>query len=180
MPIKITIPATEQWNEETETFQTSDAVTLEFEHSLVSLSRWESKWHKPFLTNKEKSTEEVYGYIEAMCLDDEIPTETFYNMTKENIKQINDYIEDKMTATWFAENNKPGSREVMTNELIYHIVFALQMPIEVENWHLNRLITQIRVINEKNSPKKKMSPKEIAERNHRLNEERRNAMKTRG
>lgn len=150
--LTITVPGRESFDNETQMFVTEDSVVLKLEHSLVSLSKWEAKWEKPFLTNEKKSTEETYGYIQAMSIDDEIPLEVCHRLTDDNLKQINGYIESKMTATWFNDNKSTRpSREIITAELIYHWMFALQIPIECENWHFGRLITLIKVINEKNA-----------------------------
>lgn len=180
MPIKITVPPSELWDEENEKFIRTPERVLTFEHSLVSLSKWEEKFEKPFLSNVKRTNEEAYAYIQMMCLDKNVPEEVFMSMSAENYNAIHDYMESKMTATWFSESKGKPNREVITAEIIYYWMFALKIPLKFETRHLNKLITQIKVINEKNQPAKKMSPRDLAERNHRLNEERRLAMQSRG
>lgn len=174
--LKITIPETENWDEVNECFVYSKEQVLSLEHSLVSVYKWESKWHKPFLETK-LTTEEMVDYIRCMTLTQNVDPNAFYNIDQECIKKINDYIHDPMTATWFSEKpNNKGSRQIVTAEIIYYWMISLQIPMECQKWHLNKLITLIRVCNEKNSPPKKMSKREIMERNKSLNEARRKAM----
>jgi hypothetical protein len=144
-------------------FVMTDDVVLNLEHSLVSLSKWESAWEKPFLTRESKTTEEVLGYVQAMSLGDEIPLEVLHRLTGENFHAINQYIETKMTATWFREIPQPrsGVPDIITAEVIYHWIVSLQLDWECQYWHLNRLITLVKTINEKNkaaSDTKKKSP----------------------
>lgn len=155
-------------------FVAPEGVQLELEHSLVSLSKWESKWEKPFLSSVEKTDEETFAYIHSMVLTPDIPFEFMTNLTTDNIEQVNNYINSKMTATWFSNvNETKKSSETITSELIYYWMIALNIPIECETWHLNRLITLIRVCNQKNAPQKKMSREEALAQQRRLNEERR-------
>lgn len=161
--LTITVPGVESFNDETQEFVTTDDTVLKLEHSLVSLSKWESKWEKPFLTGDPKTTEQVLDYFQAMSLDGEIPTEVLARLTDENLHALNQYIEAKMTATWFNETQKarPGSSETVTAEIIYHWMTALQIDWECQYWHLNRLITLVKTINEKNkaaSDTKKKAP----------------------
>lgn len=169
----LVIQAQDSFDEATQQFVIEDEVVLTLEHSLVSLSKWESTWEKPFLGNDSKSTEETIGYIQAMTLTPNVPPEVYRRITQEHVSQINEYISAKMTATWFSElPGRPKSREIITAELIYYWMVALTIPLEWENRHLNRLLTFIRVCNQKNEPKKKMSRQELARRNHELNEAR--------
>lgn len=184
--LTITVPGVESFNDETEEFVTTDDTELHLEHSLVSLSKWESKWEKPFLTGDTKSTEEVLDYFNCMSIDGKIPEEVLARITDENIKAINEYIEAKMTATWFREvpGARPGAREVITAEIIYHWITALQLDWECQFWHLNRLITLVKTINEKNkaaSDTKKKAPTSSDLANRRaLMEQRRAAAGGRG
>ena len=165
--LRITIPAvkgTELWDEGSETFvKTPDLKeqTLQLEHSLVSISKWESKWCKPFISKKEKTDEET--------------------ITRENLEEIRDYINAPMTATTVREiNSGKNNNEVVTSELIYYWMISLQIPVEFQKWHLNRLITLIKVFNVKNSPPKKMSKREIMSRNAALNAARRKQLNSKG
>lgn len=179
--LQITIPAVEQWDESKQEFVCSKAQTLQLEHSLVSLSKWESKWHKAFLTKDEKTFEETLNYIKCMTLTQNVDSETYNFLTNENFKLINQYIEDPMTATRFSEEkNSSLNKEQITAELIYYWMIALNIPLECQKWHLNRLLTLIKVCNIKNQPPKKRSRNEIASRNAALNEARRQQLNTKG
>lgn len=179
--LKIVIPESEFFNEETETFITVPETTLNLEHSLVSLSKWESHWEKPFISST-KTREETLWYVKAMTLNEDVPDKVYLGVTDDHILEINKYIDSKQSATWFAE--KPGtaktSRKIITAELIYFWMISLNIPFECQHWHLERLITLIKVCDEHNAPKKKMSPRELAQRNRALNEERRKKYQTSG
>lgn len=179
--LKIVLPAVEGWDEKTETFvDCIEECVLELEHSLVSISKWESKWHKPFLSS-DKTDEETLDYIKCMTLTKDVSSDVYTRLTAENIQQVNEYIEDSMTATTFAkEQRNSSSREIVTAELIYYWMIALNIPIQFENWHLNRLLTQIRVCEIKSQPPKKMSKSETMRRNRALNEARRKRLNTKG
>ena len=179
--LTITIPATEMWDEKNEKFIDIKECRLQLEHSLVSLSKWESKWCKPFLFTNDKTAEEIMDYVRCMTLTTNVSPEVYYGLTSENIKAINAYIEAPMTATHFgSEQNGSGKREVVTSELIYYWMIALNIPFECQKWHLNRLLTLIRICNIKNQPAKKMSKKEIMSRNAALNAARRKQLGTKG
>lgn len=177
----ITIPAIELYDEEKEEFINRKAQTLQLEHSLVSLSKWESKWCKAFLTKNNKTEEEVLDYIKCMTLTQNVDPDVYKYLTPENYKQINDYIEAPMTATFFSEDKSGKSnREIVTAELVYYWMIALNIPFECQKWHLNRLLTLIKVCNIKNSPPKKRSKRDIMSRNAALNAARRNQLNTKG
>ena len=179
--LKITIPGGEYFNEETGEFINIKGQTLELEHSLVSLSKWESKWHKPFLTKEEKTVEEITDYIRCMTVTPNVKNDTYTNLTNENIAEINAYIENPMTATTVYDDSKQGSsREIITSELIYYWMIASNIPFECQKWHLNRLLTLIRICEIKNEPPKKMSKGEIMSRNRSLNAARKKRLNTHG
>lgn len=178
--LKLYILGTEFLDESNNELVTTEDVVLELEHSLVSLSKWESTWEKPFLGPDKKTIEETIGYIEAMTLTPDVPPETFLRLNNAHFEQVNKYIESKMTATWFSDKPGPASREIVTAELIYYWMVSLNIPFECENWHLNRLFTLIKVCNQKNSPPKKMSRRELAERNRALNAQRKAQLKSKG
>lgn len=174
----------EQWDEVNECFlynPIEKEQVLHLEHSLISLSKWESKWHKPFLTDKEMSTEETLDYIKCMTLDKNIDDKVYGRLSAENIDQIRDYMNDSMTATTFHNiPNQPGKREQPTSELIYYWMIANNIPVEFEKWHIKRLLTLIRICSIKNSPQKKMSRSEILKQNAALNAQRRAKYNTKG
>lgn len=172
--LRITVPALEQWDEAKQEFVYSKGQTLQLEHSLVSLSKWESKWQKAFLSKQEKTAEETMDYVRCMTITQNVDPSVYSRLTRENIVQINDYISAPMTATTFRDDgSKSGGREVVTAEIIYHWMIALNIPLECQKWHLNRLLTLVKVCNIKNSPSKKMSKSEIMKQNAALNAARR-------
>jgi len=169
--LKIIVLGEEFYNEGTEEFETFDDFELELEHSLISLSKWESKFKKPFLVATQKTPEEIFGYIQAMIISPIFPTDILRRLSQENFKAINDYIESSESATTFGTmpERSRGIGEVITSELIYYWMVAFNIPFECEYWHLNRLFSLIRICNIKNSKPKKMSRQAIASRNRELN-----------
>lgn len=181
--LRITVPGVEFFDDANQEFITSDEVVLELEHSLVSLSVWESKWERAFLGPTKKSTEETLDYIRAMTLTPEIPPEVYSRLSNENLSEINDYINAKMTATTVNEGPaKPQSRELVTAEVIYYWMITLGVPFECQYWHLERLLMLIRVVNAKNAPQTKSttSRAELAARHRAVNEEQRRRFGTSG
>ena len=179
--LQITIPGLELWDETKEEFTQVKERTLQLEHSLVSISKWESKWHKAFLSKTEKTFEETIDYVRCMTLTQNVDPEVYHRLTNGNINAINHYIEDSMTATTLPNDafGKNG-REVVTAELIYCWMIALNIPFECQKWHLNRLLTLIRVCDIKSRPPKKRSHRELAQRNSALNAARRKRLHSRG
>lgn len=183
--LQIIVPATEYelFDENTYEFinvKTKEQV-LQLEHSLISLSKWESKWCKPFLTKEQKTKEETLDYVRCMTLNS-VSSDVYKRLTKENLEDIEKYINAPMTATT-VNDGESGSKvggEQVTSELVYYWMVALNIPFECQKWHLNRLIMLIRVCNVKNKPPKKMSKREIMSRNAALNAKRRQKHNTRG
>lgn len=179
--LEIIVPETELWDEARQEFISIDRTTLKLEHSLVSLSKWESKWQKPFLVKDPKTNEEMFDYIRCMCLNKVADPKIFNALTPDNINTINKYINNPMTATTVNKDKKNGiNREIVTSELIYYWMIALNIPFECQKWHLNRLLTLIEVCNVKNAPPKKYSKRELMSRNAALNKARRQKYNSKG
>lgn len=173
----------EVWDEEKQEFIEPEYKTLQLEHSLVSLHKWESKWHKAFLKEKsEKTDEEVLDYIKCMTITQNVDPEVYNHLSRENYEQIKNYINDPMTATviYDTKKNKKVSKETPTAELIYYWMISLGIPPEYRKWHINQLITLIRVFEVKNNKGKKMSQQEIMSRNKALNASRRAKLHSKG
>lgn len=180
--LTITIPAIEGFDDEKQEFVTiAKEQTLQLEHSLVSISKWESKWHKPFISREEKTVEETMDYIRCMTVTQNIDPDVYNRITRSNVDEINKYIEDPMTATTFYGTSEQGrSKETITSDLIYYWMVSLNIPMECQKWHLNRLLTLIRVCNVKNAPPKKRGAKQIISDYARINAERRKKLNTKG
>ena len=182
MPLTITIPESEWWDEQNEEFVYTKQQKLVLEHSLVSLSKWESEHHKPFLSKEPMTLQETLDYIRCMTITQNVDPKVYRLIDDATIAKVNSYIEDSMTATWFNEDNKKkgGKSERITAEIIYYWMTALQIPQEYQKWHLNRLLTLVRVCNVKNQPPKKKSRREIMSRNAALNASRRKRLNSKG
>ena len=178
--LKLRIPGLEYFNDETGEFTYFEDEFIELEHSLVSISKWESNWCKPFLDGKDKSMEEIIDYVKCMTITPNVNDDVYSRLTEGNLISINEYIGRAMTATTFREEKKPGGREIIPSEVIYYWMVSYNIPFECQYWHLNRLLTLIKVCNVKNNPPKKMSQKEIMARNRALNEARKKEFGTRG
>lgn len=180
--LEVEIPGIEFFDEANEEFIETAPVTLRLEHSLVSISKWEAKWRKPFLDRgKIKTDEMARDYVKCMTLNQHVDPKVYSAITPQVMSQINDYINLEMTATWFnEEGNKPPSREIVTSELIYYWMTAYQIPWEAQKWHLSRLMTLIRIANIKNAPEKKMSKNAVMSRNRALNAARRKKHHSKG
>ena len=179
--LSIVIPQLDFWDEAKEEFIVIPPVLLQLEHSLVSISAWEAKYHTPFLHKEALTNEEVMDYIQCMTITENVSPETYLRLTEENVRQIKDYIYNPMTATTFSKDNTGRrNREVVTSEIIYYWMIALNIPCEYQHWHLNRLLTLIRVCNIKNSPPKKRNMRDIIRRNEALNEARKQKYNTSG
>ena len=182
----------DEWDSHLKEFVKRDfkGATLRLEHSLIAISKWESKYHKPYLENTDMTAEELAYYVKCMTVTQSVPEEVYENLTPENYNDIVEYIKDPMTATWFAKQpaveGASRKKQVVTSELIYYWMIAQNIPVEFEKWHLNRLMTLIEVCSIKNaeangqSTKKKLSQRDLAVNNTKLNEMRRKAMHTKG
>ena len=179
--LQITIPAREiAYDEVKNEFCYSKECTLQLEHSLVSISKWESKWHKAFLPKNDKTFEETIDYIRCMTISPNVDQNVYNRLTMKNITEINEYINDPMTAVYFPKENKSGVRDTVTSELIYYDMIALNIPFECQKWHLNRLLALIKVCELKSRSQKKMSRGDILSRNAALNAARRKKLGTKG
>lgn len=179
--LQITIPSVEQWDESKQEFVYTKEQTLNLEHSLVSISKWESKWCKPFLTKQNKTIEETLDYIKCMTVTQNVDPTIYQFITNGNINEVNRYIEAPMTATYFSDDGlSKRTSEQITAEIIYYQMIALNIPFECQKWHLNRLITLIRVCSVKNQPQKRRSKKDLMSRNAALNAARKKQLNTKG
>lgn len=181
--LKVTVKGQEHFNEATRQFSTVGDVDLYLEHSLVSLSKWESIHQVPFLSSDEKTGGQLLDYVNCMSVNGSIPVEVLYRLTPENIKEINDYIESAQSATTFRNLPEQKGRrraDIITSELIYYWMVSYQIPFECENWHLNRLFALIKICGVKNSKPKKRSMRDIAAQQRELNAQRRAQFGTRG
>lgn len=179
--LAIQVPLTETFNDDTQLFEVSESFELRLEHSLASLSKWEQSFEKPFLGSDDKSPEETLAYVMLMVVNPNFPPEIFARLSEENFKDINQYINAKMTATWFREdkNQRPG-RDIITAEVIYHWMIHYNIWLDAENWHLNKLLTLIRVCNEKAKTPTKRSKRDMIAERQKLNAERLVKYGTRG
>lgn len=181
--LRIEIKGREFWDEKSEEFIKTKDTVLQLEHSLVSISKWESKWHKPFLGKEQKTTEEIIDYIRCMTLTQNVNPDIYNGLTQDDFNKITAYIDDSMTATWFSKSEKSKrNREIITSEIIYYWMIALNIPFECQKWHLNRLLTLIQVCNIKNEPpnKKQMGSRQIGREQAAINAARRKALHTKG
>ena len=179
--LPIIIPGGELFDERTGKRIRAKATTLQLEHSLVSLSKWESKWKKPYLNNTDITPEMSIDYVRCMTLTQNVDPQVYQFLTQQNMEEIRAYIDDPMTATTFRKTNRPGKNQTITAEIIYYWMVTLGIPWDpCQKWHLNRLMTLIRVCDEKNAPKKKMSRRETLARQHSLNAARRARYGTNG
>lgn len=181
--LDLVIPGREIYDEDKNEFITTKDTHIVLEHSLISLSKWESKWKKPFLSS-DKTSEETLDYIRCMTLTQNVDPMVYYQIDKEIADKVTAYIEEPMTATTITHRKGDGSRrqqkEVITAEIIYYWMVSLQIPFECQKWHLNKLLTLIEVCSIKNQPSKKMSRTEILRSNRELNAARRAKYHTKG
>lgn len=180
--LSIYIKPRDLFDERTSEFITAKGGTLKLEHSLVSISKWESKWKIPFLSKKKKTKEQIDDYIRCMSVNGDPDPNLIASISSEDKNRIIDYIDEKQTATWFynLDDKRNIHSDVVTSELIYYWMIAYKIPHEYEKWHLSRLLTLIEICNRENTPPKKMSQAEIIARNKALNAERKARLHSRG
>ena len=178
--LTITIPSYELFNDVTQEFISEDERVIQLEHSLLSISEWESRWNKPFLSNMEKTSNEIIDYVRCMTLTEGVPETAYLYIDNEQYKLINDYIAAPMTATTISEPPGKVSREIMTSELLYYYMIAANIPFECERWHLDRLLTLIRICSIKSQPEKKRPMNEVMKSNAALNAARKKQFNTKG
>lgn len=180
--LSIHIKERELFDERTSEFITVNGGTLKLEHSLVSISKWESKWKIPFLSKEKKTKDQIDDYIRCMSINGDPDQNLIASISSEDKNRIIDYIEEKQTATRFSnlDDKRNINSDVVTSELIYYWMIEYQIPHEYEKWHLSRLLTLIEICNRKNSTPKKMSQAEIIARNKALNAERKARLHSRG
>lgn len=180
--LEIEVAPAEMFDEETNEFVYTKGCTLQLEHSLISISKWESKWKKPFMVKKpEKTSDELLDYIRCMTINKKVSPDVYLGLTAKQLNEILAYIEDSMTATTFNDaGGQAPSREIITSELLYYYMLKNNIPLECEKWHINRLITLVRIFSIKDAPQRKMSKGEIMARNRELNEQRRKMHNTKG
>lgn len=177
----LTVKGRELYDSERNRFIDVKTQTIQLEHSLVSISKWEARWKKPFLSNKTMTVEETVDYIRCMTITQNVNPYLYFCIDDDNVKEVTAYVYDPMTATWFSKDEKKSpNRAVYTSEVIYWQMITLGIPFECQKWHLNRLLTLIHVCNEKNAPPKKLSGRELANRNRALNAARRKKYNSRG
>lgn len=185
--LKIIVPAWEEdWDPVENRFLPGNPkeTILTLEHSLISISKWESKYHKPYASTEAKTEEELLDYIRFMTVTNsnhEVNDSVYRHLSRENLKDIHDYIANPMTATTInRRDQRRGRREIITSELVYYWMTALNIPFECQRWHFNRLMTLIQVASIKSQPPKKMGKKDIAAQNRSLNAARRARHGSRG
>ena len=178
--IQLVVPDLEIYDDGKSEFIIEKGQILQVEHSLVSIAKWESKWNKPFLTNKPKTVEETLDYIRCMTITQNVLPYIYSHITNEIVNQVSEYIARPMSATWFTNDDNTPSKEIITSEIIYYSMIAYNIPFECQKWHLNRLLTLIRVCKKKNDKPKKMSKGEIMNRNRELNNKRRQQQNSKG
>ena len=178
--LQLVVPDLETYDESKSEFIIKKGQILQVEHSLVSISKWESNWNKPFLSDKPKTIEETVDYIRCMTITQNVLSYIYGQITNDNINQVSKYIALPMTATWFNHEDNTPSKEIITSEIIYYSMIAYNIPFECQKWHLNRLLTLIRVCKKKNDKPRKMSKAEIVNRNRELNNKRRQQSNSKG
>ncbi len=178
--LKLTIPKRRLLNEKTNEIYTVKEQTIVLEHSLVSISKWESTWCKPFLSSEKKSLEEIRDYVRCMTLTQNVDPLTYFCLTADNFDEINKYINTEQTATTFRKEEQAHKKEIITSELMYFWMINYGIPFECAKWHLSRLIALVRICQIKMQPSKQMGKNAILNQNAKLNAQRRSLLHTKG
>lgn len=177
----VVVPDIRLFDDDKQEFVTIKGTTFKIQHSLVSLSKWEEKWHKPFLSKTQKTQEELIDYVRCMTITQNVNPEIYNYLPTSIMNEIIEYMNDPMTATTIKKNdNRPPNRQIITAEVIYGWMIGLNIPMEFQKWHLNKLMTLIEVVNEQNAPSKKMGKNATLAQNRSLNAARRAALHTKG
>lgn len=166
--LEIVIKGDEFYNYETEEFVYKNSVAVQLEHSLSAVSKWEAKHKIAFLGKVEKTPEQILDYYRCMAITPDVPEGIWYKIDEKNIKDIQDYIEDPHTATAILARPGQKSQDVPTSDLIYYWMFSLEIPLEAEKWHLNKLFALIKVFDAKNN-QSKVDPKSAAQQRAAIN-----------
>ena len=178
--LEIELPGGEFYDEAKNEFIELEGKKIQLEHSLISISKWESKWKKPFFEKGNLTSESFLDYILCMCMTKNVTLKDINYLSKGSLDRISDYMNEQRTATWFRDKNS-SSHEIITSEVLYYQMFSLGIPIECEKWHISRLLTLIRVFAAKDpNNKQKMGRRDIMAQNHALNEARKKKYKTKG
>lgn len=178
--LEITVEPLEFYDEIREEFINTKRTVLRLEHSLVSISKWETIYKKPFLTKDEKTIDEFLDYIKCMTITQNVDPNVYYALTEDQLLQVNSYIGESFTATWFREEKHPPSKQIVTSELVYYWMTSYNIPWEAAKWHFSRLMTLIRIFNVKSQPDKKMSKTAAMRQQRSLNAARRAKSGSRG
>ena len=174
MSITISIPETRLWDPVKEEFVYVKEQKLLMEHSLLSVAKWEAEFKKPYLNP------ETLGYLSCMTLTKNVDPNVYFAIPVNELVRIEKYISDPMTATTINNRDKKPNREIITAEILYWQMAQLNIDLEWEKRHFNRLLTLIQVCAIKSQPPKKMKPGDIARQNKSLNAARRAKYHTRG
>lgn len=178
--LKLIIPETELFDDRTGEFINIDRTALTLEHSLISISKWESNWEIPFINTRHKTKAQTIDYIKCMTITPNVNPNVYRCITNEHIRVVNEYIDKPMTATTFSDKNKGSRNKKITNEEIYYQMIELGIPVEFEKWHLNRLLTLIHVCTSYRTPGNKRSTSDIIRDHKAINAANRKRFNSKG
>lgn len=176
--LNLYIAPEESWDGHAEMFRYTEGKTFRLEYSLKAIAEWEAVYAKPFLTTKMNFEEQIF-FFQCMCLDEPFSEE---DLTQTAINDIGDYMNKPASATKVNNRDQKPNTSIMTSEVIYAYLSALEIPYSCETWHIERLFKLIEVRSDQKNPaeKKKMTQKEINDRNKALNAERRKKYNSKG